>query len=138
MPLARAITLFTGLAFILIGVQVFFFHYRQNFRHWAMWLPVVASPILGVLSIILALFHVSGLVLGESKMVKLTSHYSGYSVMTFEDEWDSHTKEIVKQRLGPFPENKFLTPRESQYIAIIAKHIIYDDREKGDGSCPIM
>lgn len=62
-------------------------------------------------------------------MVKLTSHYSGYSVMTFEDEWDSHTKEIVKQRLGPFPENKFLTPRESQYIAMIAKHIIYDDRE---------
>ena len=62
-------------------------------------------------------------------MVKLTSHYSGYSVMTFEDEWDSHTKEIVKQRLGPFPENKFLTPRESQCIAMIAKHIIYDDRK---------
>lgn len=61
-PLARAITLFTGLAFILIGIQVVFFHYRQNFRQWAMWLPVVASPILGVLSIILAIFNVSGLV----------------------------------------------------------------------------
>ncbi len=34
----------------------------------------------------------------------VNSHYPNYDVMVIVDEWDSHTKEIVKKRLGPFPE----------------------------------
>lgn len=49
--------------------------------------------------------------------------------MLFEDEWDSTTKEIVKKRLGPFPQNKFFSSKEAIYISIIAQHITYDDRE---------
>jgi len=60
-PLARIVTVFVGLAFILIGIQVIFFHYRQNFRHWAMWGPVILSPIVGVLALVMSVFNISGL-----------------------------------------------------------------------------
>jgi len=48
-PWQRVIILFTGMAFLLIGLQVTLFHYRQNFRNWTMWVPVAASPALGLL-----------------------------------------------------------------------------------------
>ena len=54
-PLDRVLLLFTALALLLIFIQVWLFHYRQNFRHWAMWIPVLATPVLGVCLIILAL-----------------------------------------------------------------------------------
>lgn len=57
-PLSRATTVFVGIVFILIGIQVVLLHYRQNFRHWAMWLPVIGSPLLGVLAIILGVFNI--------------------------------------------------------------------------------
>lgn len=56
-PWSRVIILFTGLAILLIWVQVTLFHSRQNFRHWAQWLPVIANPILGVLALILAFYN---------------------------------------------------------------------------------
>lgn len=62
-------------------------------------------------------------------MTELRSHYPGYNVMLFENEWDSTTKEIVKKRLGPFTQNKFFSSKEAIYISIIAQHITYDDRE---------
>ncbi len=58
-PWHRVIILFTGLAFVLIGLQVILFHYRQNFRHWAMWLPVLAGPLLGVLGISIAFYNIA-------------------------------------------------------------------------------
>lgn len=47
-PLDRAVILFTGFGFFLIFIQVALMHYRQNFRHWSQWLPVLALPILAV------------------------------------------------------------------------------------------
>ena len=52
-PWDRVIILFTGLAFIMIGLQVFLFHYRQNFRNWVMWVPAVHNPITGLLALLL-------------------------------------------------------------------------------------
>lgn len=60
----------------------------------------------------------------------VNSHYPGYDVLKYMDEWDSHTKEIVRRRLGPFPDPVFLSGREARYILIIARHIVYDHREE--------
>lgn len=46
--LDRIIIFLMGLAYILVFAQVTMFHYRQNFRHYAMWFPVVEGPIIGV------------------------------------------------------------------------------------------
>lgn len=62
-------------------------------------------------------------------MNRVDTHYPDYNVMALSEEWDSHTKEIVKKRLGPFPEYKFLTEKEAEYLKIIARHIVYDYRE---------
>lgn len=53
-PLSRILFLFTGLAFFMISLQVTLYHYRQNFRHWTMYGPVVGGPLLGFLSLFLA------------------------------------------------------------------------------------
>lgn len=58
------------------------------------------------------------------------THYPGYDVLDFMDEWDSHTKEIVRRRLGPFPDFEYFSDREARYVALIARHIIYDNREE--------
>lgn len=47
-PLNRVIDLAVGLLFLVVFVQVTLFHSRQNFRHWSMWIPVVATPLLGI------------------------------------------------------------------------------------------
>jgi hypothetical protein len=47
-PFERVAILFASLGFLLIFVQVTLFHYRQNFRHWAQWVPVIALPILAL------------------------------------------------------------------------------------------
>ena len=79
-PLARAVVLFTGIAFMLTGIQVTFFHYRQNFRRWPMWVPVAASPLLGVLSLVIAFYNVPGLVtiLGVLLVVTVLSGLMGF------------------------------------------------------------
>ncbi|ACV62757.1 conserved hypothetical protein [Desulfofarcimen acetoxidans DSM 771] len=56
-PITRVILLFTGLALLMISLQVTIFHYRQNFRHWAMYGPVVGGPVIGILSIALSLYN---------------------------------------------------------------------------------
>jgi hypothetical protein len=60
-PLERVLFLFIGVAFFMIFVQVTLFHYRQNFRHWSMWIPVVATPVLSVLSFVLVIYNASWL-----------------------------------------------------------------------------
>lgn len=62
-------------------------------------------------------------------MVAVKTHYPGYNVLDRLDEWDAHTREIVRKRLGPFPEPKFLSPLEARILAMIAAHITYDDRQ---------
>ena len=57
-PWDRVIILFTGLAFLMLGLQVTLFHYRQNFRNWSMWLPVAATPVLGFLGVLLSFYNV--------------------------------------------------------------------------------
>ncbi|KEO84673.1 hypothetical protein [Tumebacillus flagellatus] len=44
-PLERVLLVLLGLMYFAIFVQVTIFHYRQNFRHWSMWVPVIATPI---------------------------------------------------------------------------------------------
>ena len=56
-PWTRIILLFTGMALILSSIQVGMFHSRQNYRHWAQWLPVIAGPILGLLALIIAFYN---------------------------------------------------------------------------------
>lgn len=53
-PVERIVYLFLGLLFLGVFVQVTLFHWRQNFRHWSMWIPVVATPLLGLVSLGLA------------------------------------------------------------------------------------
>lgn len=57
-PLSRVLFLFTGIALLMISLQVTLFHSRQNFRHWTMYGPVVAGPVLGLLTIALAFYNV--------------------------------------------------------------------------------
>lgn len=44
-PLARVLILFDSLVFLFVGIQVTMSHYRQNFHHKAMWIPVIAIPL---------------------------------------------------------------------------------------------
>ncbi|MGC5325318.1 hypothetical protein [Brevibacillus sp. SYSU BS000544] len=57
-PLERMLLLVVGLAFLLLFIQVTLFHSRQNFRRWAMWLPVLATPVDGVISLFLVFYPV--------------------------------------------------------------------------------
>lgn len=61
-------------------------------------------------------------------MSTVNTHYPSFNVLDQIEMWDSHTKEIVRQRLGPFNNTDFLTEQESRDIALIARHIVYDDR----------
>lgn len=63
-------------------------------------------------------------------MNTVNTHYPEYSVMEMSDEWDEHTRIIVEKRLGPFPKYKFINEKEARYLAIIAEHLIYDDRKE--------
>lgn len=60
-PWERVIILFTGMAFVLIGLQVTLFHLRQNFRHWSMWLPVIATPVLGFIAVVITFYNAAWL-----------------------------------------------------------------------------
>ncbi|GAB6179514.1 hypothetical protein JCM14036_08330 [Desulfotomaculum defluvii] len=57
-PISRIILLFSALALFLIFVQVTLLHYRQNFRHWAMWAPVLGTPIIGMLLLTLVFYNI--------------------------------------------------------------------------------
>ncbi|SHJ93304.1 hypothetical protein [Desulforamulus aeronauticus] len=65
-PLSRILLLFTGIAFLMISLQVTLYHYRQNFRHWAMYGPVVGGPLIGIFTIALAFYNVPMLQLTTS------------------------------------------------------------------------
>jgi hypothetical protein len=54
--LDRVMIIAFGLVFLVIFVQVTLFHYRQNFRHWSMWIPVLATPLFGLCMILFAFY----------------------------------------------------------------------------------
>lgn len=54
--LDRVVVIAMGVFFLVIFVQVTLYHYRQNFRHWSMWIPVTAAPLFG-LGLILYAFY---------------------------------------------------------------------------------
>lgn len=56
-PLERILYLFLGVLFLGVFVQVTLFHWRQNFRHWSMWIPVVATPALAIVSLALTVVN---------------------------------------------------------------------------------
>lgn len=56
-PLNRVVIFAMGILFLVIFVQVMLFHYRQNFRHWSMWIPVIATPVFGLCLIILTFYN---------------------------------------------------------------------------------
>ena len=57
----RIVILFVSLAFLLIGIQVTLFHYRQNFHNKAMWLPVISAPIYFVVGLVLTWYNATWL-----------------------------------------------------------------------------
>lgn len=54
-PLDRVILLLVGLGYLLVALQVWLYHSRQNFRHFAMWGPVIVGPLLGAVLLLLTL-----------------------------------------------------------------------------------
>lgn len=60
-PIERIIYLLLSLLFLGVFVQVTLFHWRQNFRHWSMWIPVTATPALGLVSLGLVMVNADGL-----------------------------------------------------------------------------
>lgn len=57
----RIVILFVSLAFLLISIQVTLYHYRQNFHHKAMWIPVLSAPIFFVVGTTLTWVNVEWL-----------------------------------------------------------------------------
>jgi hypothetical protein len=51
----RFYLLFVGAAFVLLGIQVFLFHWRAAFSKPSMYLPVVAAPLLAVAAVVAAI-----------------------------------------------------------------------------------
>jgi hypothetical protein len=50
----RFYLLFVAAAFLLLGLQVFLFHWRAAFSRWTMYVPVVAAPLLALAAIVAA------------------------------------------------------------------------------------
>ncbi len=55
-PVSRVILLVISMVFFGIFVQVTMLHYRQNFRHWAQWIPVAALPVLATISLLITFY----------------------------------------------------------------------------------
>jgi hypothetical protein len=51
----RFYVVFVGAAFLLLGLQVFLFHWRAAFSRRSMYLPVLAAPLLALAAIVAAI-----------------------------------------------------------------------------------
>lgn len=51
----RFYLLFVAFAFLVVGLQVLLFHWRAAFRHWTMYGPVLAAPVLAAAGVVAAL-----------------------------------------------------------------------------------
>lgn len=52
-PAERILYLFLGVVSLAVAAQVTLMHWRQNFRHWSMWAPVIETPLLAVVALLL-------------------------------------------------------------------------------------
>jgi hypothetical protein len=59
--LDRVLLMVVGILFMGIFIQVTLFHYRQNFRHWSMWIPVLATPVFSLIALTLLFYNASWL-----------------------------------------------------------------------------
>ncbi|MEF3312763.1 hypothetical protein PV433_28125 [Paenibacillus sp. GYB004] len=59
--LDRLLILFVSAAFAMIGIQVTMFHYRQNFHHKSMWVPVVSAPVFFATGLALTFYNANWL-----------------------------------------------------------------------------
>lgn len=60
----------------------------------------------------------------------LTTHYPDYDVLNLVDEWDSHTKEIVLKRLGPFSSPEYFSEWETVILKTVIQNLVFDDRSE--------
>jgi hypothetical protein len=60
--LDRVVLLFVGLAYLLVGIQVTLSHYRQNFHHKVMYLPVTVAPVVFITATGLSLYRTDWLI----------------------------------------------------------------------------
>jgi hypothetical protein len=51
----RFYLVFVAVAFVLLGTQVFFFHWRAAFSHRSMYVPILAAPLLAVAGLVAAI-----------------------------------------------------------------------------------
>lgn len=58
------------------------------------------------------------------------THYPDYDVLKHLDEWDSHTKEIVRRRMGPFKEQAFFSDWEVRLLMAVISNLVYDNRQE--------
>lgn len=54
-PFERVVLLFTGLAFVMIWLQVSLLHWGGAFHKWQMWVPVVYGIVLAIVGIGMAI-----------------------------------------------------------------------------------
>lgn len=100
-PLERVIILAMGLLFLVIAVQVTLFHYRQNFRHWSMWIPVIATPLFGVGLIVYTFYN-------EKWLLYLTTVLLGVGVVAGIFGTVKHVRGVGK-RVAGYRLRNFLT-----------------------------
>ncbi|HEU4964115.1 MAG TPA: hypothetical protein VFV52_09740 [Bacilli bacterium] len=99
-PLERVVLLLIGLMFFMIFVQVTLFHYRQNFRHWSMWIPVIATPVDGFLLVWFAFYAVPWLLLTIQTLMWVSLFAGGFGSFM-------HARGIG-QRVGGYEMRNFL------------------------------
>ncbi len=59
-PFTRVTLVFGAAAFLLTFIQVTLNHYRQNFRDFSQWIPVIALPILALAALVVAVWNGEG------------------------------------------------------------------------------
>jgi hypothetical protein len=99
--LSRMLVLFAALGFALIGTQVSLFHYRGNFRHWTMYIPVTGAP-LAALALGWLAFYPSLTAKTVVIWILWIEVFAGLGGFTM------HARGI-RQRLGGFVMNNVLT-----------------------------
>lgn len=62
--------------------------------------------------------------------LETATHYPDYDVLRYLDEWDSHTKEIVRKRMGPFKEPEYFSDWEVKILSSIINNLVYDNRQE--------
>ncbi len=56
-PLERFVYLFVGAAYLLIWLQVSLYHSRAGFRNKFMWAPVLYTPLLFIVALLMGFLH---------------------------------------------------------------------------------